>query len=395
MTSAVFPEAQPSYMRRKQGSSVTAYSYADGRPAGYVRRYDSPERAAAALAKARTRRLEPAVDGRDVVALDDGLALAFPNDLRVRDLRWVATRRKLKRTLAPLSPPGERLRAAHSAVRVVRYKPERRFVAELRLAFGDDSSVTRTEHCYLRFSADVGAARLARLSAEFAAAGVPVAKPLLVGHGDRLYVDRAVGDADLTADGVIDRVDPHAIADVVRRVHEAPVAADPVIAPAGAGSASFAMVAPELCAAAERCRAAIARRTVASHRDSACHGDLHFKQFVVGEGGLHLVDFERARRGDPRADLGQLLAHAHALDHRRGGRRFERAASAVVDAYRAASRGAADAMVDLGPAVAAALVDQALLTCRHFERGADGFAAELLDTAIAVLDHPSRRWWND
>jgi aminoglycoside phosphotransferase (APT) family kinase protein len=39
------------------------------------------------------------------------------------------------------------------------------------------------------------------------------------------------------------------------------------------------------------------------------HGDLHLKQFVVGENGPRLLDFDRTRRSDPAEDLGSLLGN--------------------------------------------------------------------------------------
>jgi aminoglycoside phosphotransferase (APT) family kinase protein len=39
------------------------------------------------------------------------------------------------------------------------------------------------------------------------------------------------------------------------------------------------------------------------------HGDLHLKQFVVGDDGPRLLDFDRARRADPAEDLGSLLGN--------------------------------------------------------------------------------------
>ncbi len=44
-------------------------------------------------------------------------------------------------------------------------------------------------------------------------------------------------------------------------------------------------------------------------RPAVIHGDLHLKQFVVGPDGPKLLDFDRARRADPAEDLGSLCAN--------------------------------------------------------------------------------------
>ena len=155
--SEFFPDASPAYQRYKPGVGATiAFVRADGSPAGYLRLFDNDRRAAEVYAKARTLRLETTSTGLDVARLPHGVAFAFPNDMKVRDLRWVANLRKLRQTLAPMLARGEKLNSAASEMRFIRYKPERRFVADVRAVIDTEGVPVRNERVFVRFTAAPG-----------------------------------------------------------------------------------------------------------------------------------------------------------------------------------------------------------------------------------------------
>jgi hypothetical protein len=123
--------------------------------------------------------------------------------------------------------------------------------------------------------------------------------------------------------------------------------------------------------------------------ERATHGDFHAHQVILADGGVAILDFDRARRGDPAADLGMFIAH---LEHKaqRGAlpaRRVEHLAAAFLDGYRAATGAAEPARLPLY--VATGLVRLAAHPLRHGEQDAAAHAERLLVRAAAVLEVPA------
>ena len=192
-------EAVPEYVRFKPGESLlVSYMFSTPRGAerGYVIRCADSERARTLYSKACTLRPREALGGPGVVLIDDHTVMyGFPNDARLRRLRWYTSPRKLKRSLDGLyadgRPAGDqtarelKIRGSKSGSTVIRYKPERRVVCDvtLRTRDGSDSRV------FLRYSTRGDAAVLAESALLLREAGLSAPAPLAQFEQGRVSVD--------------------------------------------------------------------------------------------------------------------------------------------------------------------------------------------------------------
>ena len=104
----------------------------------------------------------------------------------------------------------------------------------------------------------------------------------------------------------------------LRLVHEAPVAAGSPAGPDAVAQARTTLRTAELLdalapAVGARLRSAVGRalerlEALPAERPTVTHGDVKCDNVLVGESGVHFLDFDRAGRGDPAADVGKFLA---------------------------------------------------------------------------------------
>ncbi|HMS15313.1 MAG TPA: hypothetical protein PKA37_00630, partial [Planctomycetota bacterium] len=157
----------------------------------------SQDRVREAFEKSLAKNPVPSSRGPGVALLRDPVALIylFPNDRRLTDLRWVSDLTKLKRTLEDLPAPRfarHVMRSRRSRMRIVRYKPERRFIAEVRACFEDEEKGTHfKERLFLRYFPDSRGEHLLAINRQIRESGgqhlVPVG--LAARMEGRLYVE--------------------------------------------------------------------------------------------------------------------------------------------------------------------------------------------------------------
>lgn len=287
---------------------------------GYIRSHDS-KRAAQIAAKWHAGRSVPTALGQGVRLLAGGRSVLFlfPNDARVRGMRFVADVDKLKRTLSELPALRDlRVRASKTRLHVQRYKPERRLILRAELGIKDDRRNVRSQrNMFLRFFVDDRGEQLAQLVAELREqeVGQHVPEPLGCLLGGRMYAEQAVDGVEGLAHIEAGRADPIALARVVAKLHRAQVDSaasisnQEVLQGAVEAGTSLALLAPELEVGIHAVLEAMREQVPADGPQAFLHGDLHLHQVIWTEQGPVLVDFERSAVGHPLYDLGQALAH--------------------------------------------------------------------------------------
>jgi streptomycin 6-kinase len=377
-------QARPEYVRVKPGTGVLVGYRLAGRTAdgpvelrGYVRGLD-PTRARTLAAKWSRMRSVDTPFGPGVRLLADGrtVLFLFPNDARLRRLRFVTEPRKLKRILTDLPElraRGLRVRGRRSTLRLVRYKPERRYIASGDLGVTGGERGSRRE-VFLRFFPDDRGGRIAETSEALRrqAGASLLPRPLgAVLHG-RLFVEERVGGREILEEVLEGTGDGAALARSLRELHGAEpppslAARRPseLVARLAEGLGVMTSLEPGLRPEGAALLEALAR-AVPEPEDATVHGDLHLHQVLVGDRGPVFVDLERAAVGHPLQDVGDLVAHLRDIAERTPERRvaalaFERS---FLDEYMAGRdpRG-------LEFFVAAALASRALLPFRRVEDG--------------------------
>lgn len=356
---------------------------------GYLRWCVRAERAAAIVDKAKTMRLEDTPLGPGVRRLNDGhtILIMFPNDLRLRRLRWVSSVRKLKRLLTPALPWGEDIRKWKSALQIVRYKPERRIISHAELGLrGSDVP----QQIFLRYASAPIAQHLHIAARALARSGVPVPEPLVCLEGGRLHMERMVPGIDLVdAVAMGTFVETSLIEDTIRRIHDAPVPdafieqVSPLVT-IKAALDSLLSYDERLSRVGTTLLNQLPYLTPEPEK-RFIHGDMHLHQFVVGDNAT-VVDLERSAVGHPMADLGRWYAHTISLEERlgeEGAARVGRFGRAVV---ALATRRRSFDPQGFALHAAAGLVDQALRGARHVEPGWELRAATLLERAVSLTN---------
>jgi hypothetical protein len=378
--------AEPEYVRLKPGiGALVAYRLSGRGPGGehvelpgYVRGLSPPRAAALARKWSRMRPTETPL-GPGVRLLEDGRSVLFlfPNDARLRGLRFVADIDKLKRILGELPElraRGLRARGRRSSLTPIRYKPERRLIAHADLRVTGGERGERLD-VFLRFFPDARGARIARsVKALRDQAGVDLLpRPLGAAFDGRLFVEERVPGREVLQAVVDGTADGAALAAALRRLHQArppgglssrtPAA---LLSALSEGLDVMTSVEPGLRPAAHALVEAL-RPMVPHPSPATIHGDLHLHQVLIGEVGPVLVDLERAAVGHPLQDVGELVAHLQELseEERPEGRHH-------VLAFRDSFL---DGYLDERPAdglaffVGAALGNRALLPFRRVEPG--------------------------
>jgi len=385
--------ARPTYIRYKPGvGAVVAVELSVGSEVhlGYLRYGAEPGRVARIVAKAMTMNPTSTPLGEGIRALDENTALfLFPNDYRVRRLRWVSSGRKIRHIVAAAFPDDGSYGCHKSNVEILRYKPERRVVGRASLEPRDKAEPTRS--LFYRLSADAEAVTVARTNQAARSVGLPVAKPLGVFEDGRLHFEEAIVGEPLV--DCIEREQPD-LEHVALMLHQI-IQMDAPFLPRVRGDDDLARVAgvlrsmlafhPELEVELQRTLRELRRRDPETSTATVIHGDLHLNQFMVGANKLWLVDWERASYGHPYSDIGRLLAHPLALVVRRPDLATDallRFVVGVVDRYRRLSPALAN---DLDFYVAVGLIDQALLVSRHLEPHWRARSRRILALATDVL----------
>ena len=234
---------------------------------------------------------------------------AFPNDRKLPALRDLTDRATLERRLRELLPSRPELWSAE--VRALRYRPSRRFVAELRAPSG-----TRA---LLKVSTRKGHARSRRNAAAFESRGpLRVARVLgaLDEHGMLAFewlpgaqlfelcvapfLDREAVSAAGAALATLHHQDPEGLEPWTREAEAAEVSA-------AAEEIGFLLprLAPQAAALAQR----LARRVAeAPEMRVALHGDFSSRHVLVEGRKAAIIDLDWASRGDPADDIGGILA---------------------------------------------------------------------------------------
>lgn len=284
-------------------------------------------RALEVAAKWTRMKPEPGAFGEGVRLLSGSRSVLFlfPNDRHLRGLRFIATMDKLKRTLTGLpgiGSAGWRVSGHRSELLSIRYKPEKRFIARVRMELKNDTTQTiEPLDAFLRFFPDDRGDVIHRLATTLRASnfGAYVPAPLGSLADGRLFVERAVPGKSLLEATLGGTADARAIVGTLSVLYAldgdgatGPSPAELVVgAEASVGDLTAAL--PDETARARRLLSGLENNMPPTRAESLIHGDLHPQQFIEGPHGLVLVDFERMAKGDPVQDLGNFLANLEAL----------------------------------------------------------------------------------
>jgi Phosphotransferase enzyme family len=392
---------EPLYVRLKPPTGVLVGYRAGGRDdagkplelTGYVRNL-SGARARTLAAKWNRMRPTETPLGPGVRLLDDGhsVLFLFPNDARLRGLRFVADMQKLKRILGELrelSTGGFRVRGRRSAIAPVRYKPERRLVAsaDLRIAHGEETARRRV---FLRFFPDARGAGVAEVAEALRYGGGAslLPRPLGAVFDGRLFVEEWVPGPEVL-DPVLDgTADGAELASALQRLHgtetpwilpeRRPAA---LLSHLSQGLGVLATVEPSLRPAATALLEDL-RGMVPDPVTATIHGDLHLHQVVLGDQGPVFVDLERAAAGHPLQDVGELVAHLLELAEDRPDVRSRILAfrDAFLDGWLLGRP-----LEDLPFFIGVALANRALLPFRRVEEGWRQLSQARMALARSVL----------
>ncbi len=385
-------EARRTYIRYKpDAGAVIAVELVSGSVVhrGYLRYSLDPSRVSRVLAKAMTMKPTPTSLGAGVRSLDENCVLfLFPNDYRIRRLRWVTSGRKFRHVVSAAFPEDGPYGGRRSTIEIMRYKPERRVVGIANLEQWAVGEPTRS--VFYRLLADPEASTVARTNSAARAVGLPVAEPLGVFEDGRLHIEEAIPGEPL-----IDCVDALPEAEgVALMLHgiakmDAPflgrVTADDDVSHTAQVLRSLLVFHPNLETRLTTLLAQLRLRAPETNTATVIHGDLHLNQFMLEAGKLWLVDWERASYGHPYSDLGRLLAHPLSLAVRRPELRTGELLVFVADVVEQYRRLSPALSGDLDFYVVAGLLDQALLVSRHLEAEWQARSRRILDIAAAVL----------
>jgi hypothetical protein len=310
---AAIRDARPCYVRYKPGTScVVAYDVAttQGEVAVYGKAFSGGRRSTVAAARALHN--VPGPLGGSGCVLGDRQIVVFvaPHDPSLPALVALDashTRPQFLQTLLPEHPD-----LWNATVRRLRYKPERRFVAQLLTDQGAGAVVklyTRSEY----------RAAVAGATAYASAHNVRLAR--LIGRSDRecVLVWEWLPGQQLTA--LMDQPDACRstlvrVGSALAELHAQPASFrlathvyDPIMPIVAARS--VAVLHPALAAHAKRVafRLTEVLPATTSHR-SSIHGDFYADQVLVSDQGVAILDLDNAAIGDPAVDVGSFAAHA-------------------------------------------------------------------------------------
>ena len=301
--------ARPTYVRYKPGTnSLVAYRLivAGEVVVAYAKAYRRGD--GDKLLKALERRTPGTVLGPGRIVLEEHAVVVsfFPNDRRLKSLERLAdeaSRARLLRNVLPDVPEA-------AVLRMLRYKPERRYVARLehdeeplavlkwytgsgfRTASRGASAFQSREA--LRVPRCLGRSRWHRVLASAWLPGRPL-NELIAGKTDAKESVATAGAA-LAA---LHRQQPEGLDRLT------PAAETEALHATAAG-----IVSPALAERARRLAEALAARLAdAPGAVVPTHGDFYAEQVLSDGDTAALIDFDRSTWGDPAADLGNFIAH--------------------------------------------------------------------------------------
>jgi aminoglycoside phosphotransferase (APT) family kinase protein len=385
---------EPRYVRYKRGTScLVAYEVIT--PGGSLPVY-ARAHGAATRDKMRKAAQRDGVDsplGTGIAALEQvGVVIfPFPNDHELPALRCLgddASRREMLEELLP-----ERADLWSGRLEMVRYKPERRFVARLEGSDGPHAVLkfyTREDYHAVRDTLRVfdpapplcvpewlGRSKRYRVAASAWLAGTPWRDELRRTRGVAPEETcRRIGAALAAMHGQKSRK--------IQVVQTSEDHARTLVESAKA----VVEVAPEAGARARALAERIGARFVARHWRTrrAIHGDLSADQLIVDDGAIGVVDFDRASYGDPRLDLATLRARlvydviCDDIDEDAADRSF----AAVLDGYRDATD--KDVTRKLDRFTAASLLRCAVEPFRYRRPGWPALVSAIVDRAAALAE---------
>ncbi len=313
----------------------------------------------------------------------------FPNDGRLRQLRFVSNLSKAKRLLVDLPQIAKGCRiygSKKSRIVPVKYKPERRYIAKAFLGHKNvESGEKRKFATFLRFYPDGRGSSIERFSRKLVSEGNADLVPQPHGSllSGRIYAEELIEGEELH-DVILRGGNPaQEIAEKISRFHTTPLSLERrmtsgAILEKARRDVSFLMRFSSFLEE-EGCRILENLKRWCPEDDgmATLHGDLHLHQILVGQDGAKIVDLERMTQGDPRQDLGNLLAHTLVLAGRNPEERgkIEAFSSEFVSHY---SRNQAGTSSDLAFHTAVGLVEMALLPFRRLEPDWEGKSEGIL-----------------
>jgi len=256
----------------------------------------------------------PLGPGRIVIEDQAILIHVFPNDPKLPEVRHLADGSEREPVLRELFPaPSDLWR---SEFRPLRYRPERRFVAELRGEDGERAllksctkrAYPRSKHNATAFRTD-GPLRIAGLLGSTDRRHLLAYEWLSGRPLSKLFADPEVDRRSLTAAGAalatMHHQRPEGLSDWTR---------DSQVAHLESVAAEIGFVSPRLASRAQ----AVARRLQEHLPEAvampvAIHGDISASHLLVDGGSVGIIDLDWACYGDPADDLGYLIAHVERL----------------------------------------------------------------------------------
>jgi aminoglycoside phosphotransferase (APT) family kinase protein len=264
-----------------------------------------------------------ALEGARLVPELDMIVWNFPDDPKLRQLAELLDVTRVVQHFPYASLPFDRDGIVDLKISVVRYRPEQRCILRYDIEYGVNG-----EHCVLYakvFADDNGAQVFARIQRCYAAAdamGVQIARPL--GYTPAV---RALWQEELRGESLIVSLEAGkfdepiaAIGHCLAKLHAADLPMQKAmtrearLADAAKKSRKLAQMLPaldtQLAALIARGEAELAQMPPTA--EVVIHGDVHFGQFLIAEGGaLALFDFDEWSRGDPAQDLADLIVDSH------------------------------------------------------------------------------------
>lgn len=328
------------------------------------------------------------------LVLEDSAVLVhvFPNDPKLKAVRHLTDAGELVRMLPELCPTRPDLWQAE--LRAMRYRPERRFVAELRGAAGGRAllkcctrgAYARSKHNATAFEPH-GPLRIARLL------GFSDDRRLLVFEwleGESLFdlisapeVDRKALNVAGAALAVFHSQRPEGLASWTRESAAAHLFAI---------AAEIGFVCPGIACRTDELALRLQERLpeVPPAEGGTIHGDISARHLLVGDRDAGIVDLDWACYGDPADDLGYLVAQVErsAVRGKVPPDRVERVREALLEGYGQKDEGAFRSRIDLYTAVG--IFQQTRFPFRSWASDWPATTEALLARAEAYLSGVSR-----
>jgi len=299
--------AEAVYVRYKQGeNAIVAFRlYAHGTAHwAYAKAHRADATAKLVKAVSRPEVASPLGPGRVVLPAWATTVSFLPNDDKLKSLRRLQNAQGRYRLMSSLMP--DRPDLWEPELELLRYKPERRFVARI----GDTVLKLHTE------SGFPGAYGERRTNwARGALKTAPVIgrserhRALVYPWVEGRVMDNALRDpaCDLKAVAPVGM----ALATLHKRCPEGPSVqkSEDIAQALFAAAEAVGITSPALAGRANSLASRISVQLAAPKRLALLHGDFYAKQILLSQGTPTILDFDRMCLGDPAADFGTFLAH--------------------------------------------------------------------------------------